>query len=703
MTAERVREGEEIEIDGLLDEAAWRRAVPAADFIMQDPVNGGTPTERTEVRVVFSEESFYMGVMAYDSEPDRLLGNTMKRDEFLSADDRFMWTIDTFLDQQTGYFFEMNPSGLMADALKLATGGNERAWDGIWDAYARRHDQGWTLEIEIPFRTLSFDPNAPAWGINFQRTVRRKNEEMVWTGHERNQGLQRMSNAGLLLGISDVTQGRGLDVKPYVTTASFDAPGATPPAPRENETDVGVDLFYNVTPNLRANLTINTDFAQTEVDQRLVNLTRFPLRFPEKRDFFLDGAPSFDFAGNDSEPFFSRRIGLGSNGVPQPIDVGAKLTGRAGAQDIGFLHVRTAEQGDGLGAPDDLAGEDFTVLRVKRRVLTQSYVGSFFTRRSTSAGGPDDLYTAGADFRLATAAFLGSENVSVSGSFLWNTDPEDRGDNLAYGIDVDYPNDLWSGGLGFTEVQPNHNPAIGFTPRRGFRGYNANVNFGPRPEAHRWIRQLTFGAGVDLRTDMANETVTRTFDLNPLRVQLHSGDSFGFSVRPTYERLEDDFEISDGVVLPAGADYSFLRYGFNFSTPGRRIIATNTSFEFGEFMSGHRDEVSVGFGIRPMVGVVANLATEWNRVDLPEGAFQTRVHRATLDTQFNPWIFVVNNMQYDSVTKRLGWQIRFRWTVEPGNDLYLIYTQNWLDDPIDDRLFTQDRRGAAKFVYTYRW
>ena len=703
MTAERVREGEEIEIDGILDEAAWVRAVPATDFIMQDPVNGGTPTEHTEVRIVFSEESFYMGVMAYDSEPDRLLGNTMKRDEFLSADDRFMWTIDTFLDQQTGYFFEMNPSGLMADALKLASGGNERAWDGIWDAYARRHDQGWTLEIEIPFRTLSFDPNAPAWGINFQRTVRRKNEEMVWTGHERNQGLQRMSNAGLLLGISDVTQGRGLDVKPYVTTASFDAPGATPPAPRESETDVGVDLFYNVTPNLRANLTINTDFAQTEVDQRLVNLTRFPLRFPEKRDFFLDGAPSFDFAGNDSEPFFSRRIGLGSNGVPQPIDVGAKLTGRAGAQDIGFLYVRTAEQGDGLGAPDDLAGEDFTVLRVKRRVLTQSYVGSFFTRRGTSAGGPDDLYTAGADFRLATATFLGSENLSVSGSFLWNTDPEDRGDNLAYGIDVDYPNDLWSGGLGFTEVQPNHSPAIGFTPRRGFRGYNANVNFGPRPEAHRWIRQLTFGAGVDLRTDMANETVTRTFDLNPLRVQLHSGDSFGFSVRPTYERLEDDFEISDGVVLPAGADYSFLRYGFNFSTPGRRIIATNTSFEFGEFMSGHRDEVSVSFGIRPMVGVVANLATEWNRVDLPEGEFETRVHRATLDTQFNPWIFVVNNVQYDSVSKRLGWQIRFRWTVEPGNDLYLIYTQNWLDDPIDDRLFTQDRRGAAKFVYTYRW
>ena len=207
MTAERLWEDESIELDGILDEPVWGRAIPATDFIQQDPDFGGTPTERTEVRIVFTSESLYMGVSAFDSEPDLLLGNTMKRDEFLSADDRFMWTMDTFLDQQTGYFFEMNPSGLMADQLMQAGGGGERAWDGIWDAYARRHELGWTLEIEIPFRTLNFDPDAPAWGVNFQRTVRRKNEENLWTGHERNQGLRRMSNAGLLLGISDVTQG----------------------------------------------------------------------------------------------------------------------------------------------------------------------------------------------------------------------------------------------------------------------------------------------------------------------------------------------------------------------------------------------------------------------------------------------------------------------------------------------------------------
>ena len=248
-----------------------------------------------------------------------------------------------------------------------------------------------------------------------------------------------MSDAGLLLGISDVTQGRGLDVKPYVATTTFDAPGASEPTPRETERDVGVDLFYNFTPSLRGNLTLNTDFAQTEVDQRLVNLTRFPLRFQEKRDFFLDGSGYFDFASNEvrsfrrgggfrpsgvprTEPFFSRRIGLGPDGVPQAIDVGGKLTGQMGAQDIGFVHVRTGAQTTSLG--ESAAGEDFTVFRLKRRVFTQSYVGSFFTRRAARVEGASDLFTSGIDFRLATSAFRGSENLSVAGYLLGSTSPK---------------------------------------------------------------------------------------------------------------------------------------------------------------------------------------------------------------------------------------------------------------------------------------
>ena len=276
---------------------------------------------------------------------------------------------------------------------------NNRAWDGIWDAHVRRSEIGWTIEIEIPFRTLNFDPNAPAWGINFQRTIRRKNEENLWTGYGRNQGLQRMSNAGLLVGISDVSQGHGLDIKPYVASTTFDAPGGAVPTSLETSADVGVDLFYNLTPDLRANLTLNTDFAQIEVDQRLVNLTRFPLFFPEKRDFFLDGSTFFvpEQSTGAVRPFFSRRIGLDENGVPQQIDVGAKLTGQVGAHDVGFLQVRTGEERDAVG-------EDFTVFRLKRRLFTQSYVGTFYSRRQARGPlMPDDLQTAGFDFHLETS------------------------------------------------------------------------------------------------------------------------------------------------------------------------------------------------------------------------------------------------------------------------------------------------------------
>ena len=699
LTAERLQQGERIALDGILDEQAWDRAVPATDFIQQDPDNGGTPTERTEVRILFDRERLYMGVLCFDSEPDRLLGNTMKRDGDLSSDDRFMWTIDTFLDQQSGYLFEMNPSGLMADSLMGFGIPDNRAWDGIWDAHVRRSEIGWTVEIEIPFRTLNFDPNAPAWGINFQRTVRRKNEENLWTGHGRTQGLQRMSNAGLLVGISDVSQGHGLDIKPYVASTTFDAPGGPVPTSLETSADVGVDLFYNLTPDLRANFTLNTDFAQTEVDQRLVNLTRFPLFFPEKRDFFLDGSTFFvpEESNGAVRPFFSRQIGLDENGVPQKIDVGAKLTGQIGAHDVGFLQVRTGEARDAVG-------EDFTVFRLKRRLLTQSYVGTFYSRRQARGPlTPDDRQTAGFDFHLETSTFLESKTLEFSGYVLWATNPLNTGDNLAYTAQLAYPNDRWNGRFLFMEVQPNHDPAIGFVPRRGFRQYLPILHFGPRPDRHPWIRQLRFGGSASIYTDMENRLLTRNLDFTVFQVEMQSQDDIEVHVIPSYERLERDFRISPGVTLPAGEEYTFTRYRFQVRTANRRVLATTSSVELGSFFSGDRQQVVVNLAVRPRPGVRVNLENEWNRVDLLEGRFETRLFRVIADTQFGPWIYLVNNIQFDSVSDVVGWQFRLRWILEPGNDLFVVYTQNWRDDALMDRFVTQDRRGAAKFVYTYRF
>lgn len=705
MTAEPMRDGESVVLDGILDEPIWQRAVPATDFVQQDPILGGTPTERTEVRFAFDRDNLYMGVSNFDSEPNRMLGNTMKRDEFLSADDRFMWVMDTFLDQQTGYFFEMNPSGLMADSL-MAPGGGNREWDGIWDAKALRSELGWTIELALPFRTVNFDPDGTAWGVNFQRTIRRKNEENLWTGHQRNQGLRRLSNTGLLLlDLSDVSQGMGLDVKPYLSATGSDSPGRDTPAPLTGSADVGVDLFYNVTPGLRANLTVNTDFAQTEVDQRLVNLTRFPLFFPEKRDFFLDGATFFNFYLGRTrqepniavQPFFSRRIGLDENGLPQKIDFGTKLTGQVGQQDVGFLHVRT-------GAERDAVDEDFTVARVKRRVLRQSYIGAFYSRRHTRAANATDLHTAGADLRLATSTFRGSDNLEFNGFFLWNTNPVGTTDDtLAYGLRLDYPNDRWEARMSLTEVQENHTPAIGFTQRAGFRGYGPRLRFAPRPDRHPWLRQMAFGIDVDLRTDMGNRSLTRRLDFTLLRMQLHSQENFEISFVPTYERLETGFEIHEGIVLPAGSEYSFHRFRAAFNTANRRVLAAQTRVELGSFFSGTRQEVSVNVGIRPRPGVTINLQNEWNRVSLTQGRFETRVFRVIADTQFSPWIYLVNNIQYDSVSDGIGWQSRLRWIVTPGNDLFVVYTQNWVDNLALDRFITQDRRAAAKFVFTQRF
>ncbi len=705
VTAEPLRDGETILLDGLLDEPVWQRAVPAADFIQQDPILGGTPTERTEVHFAFDRDNLYMGVYNFDSEPDRMLGNTMKRDEFLSADDRFMWVMDTFLDQQTGYFFEMNPSGLMADSL-MAPGGGNREWDGIWTAKVLRSELGWTIELALPFSTVNFDPNGKAWGVNFQRTIRRKNEENVWTGHLRNQGLRRLPNAGLLVfDMSDVSQGLGLDVKPYLAATASDSPGGDPPSRLTSTADVGVDLFYNVTPGLRANLTVNTDFAQTEVDQRLVNLTRFPLFFPEKRDFFLDGATFFNFYLGRTrrepniavQPFFSRRIGLDEDGVPQTIDFGTKLTGQAGRQDVGFLHVRTAEEGG-------VIGEDFTVARVKRRLLRQSNIGMFYSRRHARAMNTTDLHTAGVDFRLATASFRGSDNLEFNGFLLWNTNPVGTtGDNLAYGLRLDYPNDRWEARMSFSEIQENHDPAIGFTPRAGFRGYGPRLRFAPRPNRHPWLRQMAFGIDADLRTDMDNRSLTRRLDFTLLRMELHSQENFEVSFVPTHERLEEDFEIHEGIVLPAGGEYDFNRLRASLNTANRRVLAARTRVEIGSFFSGTREEVFLSLGIRPRPGVTINLEGEWNRVSLAEGRFDTQVFRVVGDTQFSPWIYLVNNVQYDSVSSVLGWQSRLRWIVTPGNDLFVVYTQNWIDSLELGRFMTQDRRAAAKFVFTQRF
>ena len=701
MKAVPLSNGEQISLDGILDEAVWKRAVPAKDFIQQDPDYGAAATEPTEVRIAFDSERLYMGIICFDSEPERMRGIQRRRDEFLSSDDRFMWVLDTYLDARTGYFFEINPSGLMGDSLLNSGSFGGREWDGIWTAKVRRSEIGWTAEIEIPFRTLNFDPNAPAWGINFQRTVRRKSEESLWTGIPRNQGLRRLSNTGRLEGIRDVSQGIGLEIKPYMVGTAFSAP-ARGQDYTIRQGDMGGDIFYSLTPSLRANFTLFTDFAQTEVDDRQVNLTRFSLFFDEKRHFFLEGSGFFDFRstaayGNDIRlyPFFSRRIGLSENREPQRILFGTKLTGQIGQQDVGLMHVRTGED-------KGLPGDDFTVARIKRRIFSQSFVGGLMTSR-TPRGDGKALYTIGLDTLLATRRFLGEQNLELSLFFLGTSAGEGRsGDNLSYGAEFDLPNDPWDFSFGFREVQPNFEPAVGFVARTAYRRYSPHLSYSPRPSGHPWIRSFSFTADMEYHTDLNNEVLTRNLNLQVFQLQTHAGDSFSINVERNFERLEEDFEIQDDVILPAGEKYGFVRYSFSGQTANRRLVAVRPSVEFGEFFSGNRLDYSMDVTLRARTGVLVYMEAEWSYIDLPEGKFKTRLYRLSPEVQFSPWITWVNAIQYDDVSRVLGWQSRFRWIIKPGDDFYFVYTHNWLDNPAFG-MQTQERRAASKIIYTHRF
>jgi len=712
LRALRLTGTEPLRLDGVLDEPVWTRASPATGFRQREPNVGDAATERTEVRVAFDDDRLVLGVMLHDSQPERIFGNQMQRDQSFEADDRFIWTLDTFSNGRTGYLFEVNPLGAMGDGLidPSVDGGGDfgvginRSWDGIWTARVRRLANGWSAEIEIPFKTLNFDPTSTNWGVNFQRTIRRLNEESLWTAFQRNQGLARMVNAGRLDGLEGLSQGVGLAFRPYAVATLASAPGRGSPDLAGTGTG-GLDAFYNLTPALRANLSINTDFAETEVDRRRVNLTRFPLFFEERREFFLEGSSFFDFSREGGEailPFFSRRIGLDENGRPQRVDFGGKLTGQAGPWDIGILQIRTATT-PATATNLEAQGEDFSVARIRRRFLQQSYVGGLYTRRSSPAAAVQQ--TAGVDFALQTASFRGTKNLALSGYAVETTSGEAPRSSGAYGFRASYPNEPLTIELAGQVLEPNYDPAVGFVERRGYRRVNPSIEWAPRLRNHPWVRGFEFSAEANLLNDMLNRPLTREIEFPDVQLNFQDGGRLGFEATRQYERLEEDFEISDGVVLPIGGVYQFTRYQISAASSDRRLLAVDGDYTFGRFFSGDRRELTVEFSARPRRGMSLAFEVERNNLVLAEGSFGASVYRAQVNTQSSPWISIGNTLQYDTVSRLLGWQVRFRWIERPGTDLFLVYTHNWRETEVGPRrhLTTLDNRLATKLVYTVRF
>ena len=725
MEAYRLSNGADIRLDGRIVEEFWSSAVPISDFTQQDPLEGGAPSEHTEIWVAYDDDNLYIGAIIYD-EPEGILAFQRERDAPLSTDDRFMWILDTFRDGRTGYFFEINASGLMGDGLMGGGGGGRggfrgggsvnKAWDGIWEARTARRPDGWSAEIRIPFRTLNFDPTSDTWGINFQRTIRRRNEEILWRGWRRNEGLFRPVYAGELRGLHGMSQGLGLEAVPSSIVGWREVPTNTTPTtyPR----DVSLDLNYSITSSLRASFSVNTDFAEVESDQRRVNLTRFPTRFPERRDFFLEGSGVFSFAPRSGpQPFFSRQIGLNS-GQQIPIDYGTRVTGQVGPYEVGFYQIGTGEQSfvtEELG--DTLVPtENFTAGRVKRRIFEQSSIGAIYTRRSTSVDEsgftPEIGQTAGIDLQLASRSFMGNNNAELEAFVVWNSNPDPTvdlslGDLSARGIRFNFPNDVWSGHVSYREFGDDYQPTMGFITRNGFRRVEPRIGYSPRPESIDWIRSLSFSA--QLRNLTAVDTgilEEREWDFNVFGIRFESGDNVNFNARRTYEYLDLAFDVSEGISIQPG-EYTNWEYSIRGSTASRRRVSVFGGINRSGFWDGTRTGFRGRITFRPKPGVSIGTNLQVNKVRLPQGSFDANLYEVETDWSPSQWISTTGQLRYDDQTQLVGLFARLRWILKPGNDLFLVYSHNWQNlgpNILDDRdLITLSRGGSVKMNYVYRF
>ena len=716
--AVRIPDELDIRIDGFLGDPAWELANPITEFRQREPLEGGAPTERTVIRVVYDADALYIGAKFYDSDPSGILAHQLERNAGLGTDDRFMWILDTFGDGRTGYFFETNPAGLMGDGIigggGMGMGVNKR-WDGIWEVQTQILPDGWSAEVRIPFSTLNFDPALDTWGINFQRTIRRRSEEILWSAWRRNETLTRPVHAGELRGLDGISQGVGIEVNPYAVTSARHETAAGADWDRSGK--AGVDLNYSVTPSLRGALTLNTDFAEVEVDQRRVNLTRFPLRFPEQRDFFLEGSGVFSFRWAD--PFFSRRIGL-VQGQEVPIRAGARLGGNVGRYELGFYQVRTGSTTLSFG--DEPAQrwptEDFTVARVRRSLFQQSHVGAIYTRRSSEADpegpAPPHGHTIGADFDLYTSQALGRFNAQIEGFMVFHTDPVAGGDLLsperrARGFRWSFPNDLVRLHSSYRDFGIGWDPPVGFAQRRGFRRHQPTLTIAPRHPQWRTIRRTQHQIAFEYLTDMDNRLLNRNLDFTFLEVNFESGDQFDIEAGRGFERLQRTFTIhgsgEDAIRIPAG-DYEGWSWSASFRTAGRRTLSGRGGFERSDFWDGVRSRFDASSTIRPRRGVSLSADYQRNEVRLEQGDFDTNLVRLSGAWNLSPLTTLTGSLQYDDVSSVVGLFARARWIVRPGSDIFVVWTHNWRNEVerlLDRELTTISRGGAVKVNYSYRF
>ena len=676
-TLRAVRIDKPLRIDGRLDEEIYGTVPPAGGFIMQEPREGEEASEQTDTWVFFDSENLYIAARCWDDHPERWVMTELRHDNGnIIENENLSVAVDTFHDRRNGFFFQTNPLGALREQAFTDEVNINSNWNTIWQVKSGRFDGGWTVEMAIPFKSLRYRGSGPqVWGINFRRMIKWKNETSFLTrvprayGHN---GIFRVSSAGTLVGLETPAQSMNLELKPYAVSSLTTDHAAAAPYDNRFSRNAGFDFKYGLTRSLIADATVNTDFAQVEEDLQQINLTRFNLQFPEKRDFFLEGQGIFDFGGrrggggggNDVPIlFFSRRIGL-SQGQSVPVVAGGRLTGTVGKFGIGALNIQTDDK-PSAGA----LATNFSVVRLKRDIFRRSNIGLLATRRTPAANQGNANAAVGADANLA---FF--RNLSVNGYYARTETPGANGDQSSYRGRFDYAGDRYGLQLDHLLVGDKFSPDIGFLRRSDFRRSTLGARFSPRPKSSRLIRRLDWEAGYDYITDGRRTRVENRQASGTFQIDFHSSDQATLDYTHDFEFLPRNFQIAPGVTVPIGGyDYDTVRLTYELGQ--QRRVSGRVSVAAGTFYDGDKKEANFTSGriaLSARLSIEPGLTMNW--VDLPYGSFENRLMTARGIFTPSPRMLISSLTQFNASDHTVSSSVRLRWEYIPGSEFFAVYS-----------------------------
>jgi hypothetical protein len=687
-TIRAVRVPSPIRVDGRLDESVYSTIPAISDFIQNDPQEGAPASEKTEVWILYDNDSIYVVARCWESNPERMVVNEMRRDSTnIVQNDNFAFGFDSFYDRRNAVAFELNALGGRIDVQVTNERQMNMDWNPIWELKVGRFEGGWAVETAIPFKSLRYRPEpAQLWGFNARRVNRWRNEVSYLTKIPASMTLRGHFQSSLMatvVGLEVPSGARNLEVKPYAITSATSDLTASPRINGDLDGDFGVDAKYGISQSLTADFTYKTDFAQVEADEQQVNLTRFSLFFPEKRDFFLENQGTFAFGGsagfgptgggggggalaNPSDTpllFYSRRIGL-DEGRAVPIRVGGRLSGRAGPYSVGALNIQSGDE-PAVGARPT----NFSVARVRRDILRKSTIGALFTNRSESETRPGSNQAFGVD---GTFAFY--DNLSINTYWARTQTDGLNGDEVSYRGQLDYSGDRYGVQLERLVVGANFNPEVGFVRRSDMQRSFGQFRFSPRPAASRRIRRYSSIGSFAYIENGAGRLETRDWD-GEFAIEYHNQDRLAFGYGQTYEFLPVPFVIAPGVTLPVGGyDFSSVRASFNLG-PGRRVSGS-LSIEHGPFYSGDKTSFAWSRGrvnLTPQLSIEPRIAID--RVNLVEGSFISRLIGSRVTYTMTPLMFVSALVQYNSTSHLVAANVRFRWEYRPGSELFVVLNE----------------------------